>query len=158
MLSIFRCPLEEWKWNFSHESLSEKKQRRVDIERWTRIELILLLNRVRSFKIEFNASLADWNYLSRIMEKVFLCGLCGEHDRNQSRPTRMVLMVLRLPRKIGSSQNVGPGPGSGSGSGSGSGCLFFFPIFFLFQFLSLFSCTVVFEWPASVLHLWWKLV
>ena len=35
----------------------------------------------------------------------------------------------------------------------------FFPIFFcLFQFLSLFSCTVVFEWPASVLHLWWKLV
>ena len=33
-----------------------------------------------------------------------------------------------------------------------------FPIFFLFQFLSLFSCAVVFEFPGSVLHLWWKLI
>ena len=47
----------------------------------------------------------------------------------------------------------GPGPGSGSGSG----CLYFFPLF-LFQFLSLFSCTVVFEFPAYVLLFWWKSV
>ena len=45
---------------------------------------------------------------------------------------------------FGSRQNAGPGPGPGPGPGSGSGCLFF-PIFFLFQLLSLFSCTVVFE-------------
>ena len=97
MLSIFRCPLEEWKWNYNHESLSEKRRRRMYIEHWMRMELILLLqNRAKSFKIVSNASLADWNYLSRIIEKVFLCGLRGKHDRNQFSPTRMVFMVLRL--------------------------------------------------------------
>ena len=96
MLSIFRCPLEEWKWNYNHESLSEKKRRRMYIERWTRMELILLQNRAKSFKIVSNASSADWNYLSRIIEKVFLCGLRWKHGRNQFGPTRMVVMVLRL--------------------------------------------------------------
>ena len=37
------------------------------------------------------------------------------------------------------------------------GVSFFFR-FFLFQFLSLFSCTVIFECSASIFHLWWKLV
>lgn len=40
-----------------------------DIERWTRMELILLLNQATSFKIASNSSSADWNYLSRIIQK-----------------------------------------------------------------------------------------
>ena len=68
----------------------------MNIERWTRMELIFLLNRARSFKIVSNASLTYWNYLPRIIEKVCLCSLCGEHDRNQSSPTRIVFIVSRL--------------------------------------------------------------
>ena len=45
----------------------------------------------------------------------------------------------------------------GSSQNAGSGCLFFSNIF-LFQALSLFPCTVIFECSASFLHLWWKLV
>ena len=44
----------------------------------------------------------------------------------------------------------------GSSQNAGSGCLF--PQIFLFQFLTLFSCNVIFEYSASFLHLWWKLV
>ena len=40
--------------------------------------------------------------------------------------------------------------------GRGWGVSFFFKMFF-FQFLSLFSCTVIFECWVSFLHLWWKL-
>ena len=45
----------------------------------------------------------------------------------------------------------------GSSQNAGSGCLFFSNIF-LFQALSLFPCTVIFECSASFLHLWRKLV
>ena len=41
--------------------------------------------------------------------------------------------------------------------GRGRG-VFYFPNFFSSIFVVQFSCTVIFEWPASVLHLWWKLV
>ena len=44
----------------------------------------------------------------------------------------------------------------GRGRDRGRG-VFFFQIF-LFQFLTLFSCNVIFECSASFLHLWWKLV
>ena len=51
---------------------------------------------------------------------------------------------------------VGVGVGVGVGVRVGAGVSFF--SFFLFQFLSLFSCNVIFECSASFLHLWWKLV
>ena len=38
--------------------------------------------------------------------------------------------------------------------GIGVGVSFFFSKFFLFQFLSLFSCNVIFECLASFLELW----
>ena len=63
----------------------------------------------------------------------------------QGRETILELFTVRI--FVGCSQNASPGS-------------FFSPIFCLFEFLSLFCCTVtvIFEWPASVLHLGWKLV